>query len=107
MNKDDHFKELEQILKDIYPLLPLEGNKAGVYTIKDLAIEFNREVENQLNKPTLPGISKNWYTIFLDTLDIIKIDEKGYLEKVYNNIHPEHRGLRESLKNAINEQSKR
>ena len=101
--ENKHISELEKILKETYPLLPLEnGGKTDVYTIKDLAIEFNKEVEMRLKTPCLPGIEKNWNTIFLDTLEALKMDKKGYLKKVYNNIHPEHKGLREHLKRAIN-----
>ena len=72
MDKEKHLKELEAILKDLYPLLPEEGVDEDVFTIKDLALEFNKEVERRLRTPCLPGIEKNWNTIFLDTLDTIK-----------------------------------
>jgi len=102
MTKEKHITELEKILKELYPLLPLENiANSSIYTIKDLAQEFNREVERRFNTPFLPGIEKNWNTIFLDTLEAIKMDKKGYLEKVYNNIHPENKDLRNSLNTAI------
>jgi hypothetical protein len=99
MNKEKHIVELEKILKELYPLLPLEGNN---YTIKDLAQEFNNEVERRVNSPFLPGEEKDWNTIFLDTLEALKMDKKGYLQKVYDNIHPDFRDMREDLKRAIN-----
>jgi hypothetical protein len=103
MNKEKHIAELEKILKEHYPLLPLESiANSSIYTIKDLAQEFNKEVERRFNTPFLPGIDKNWNTIFLDTLEALKMDKKGYLKKVYNNIHPENKELRENLKTAIN-----
>lgn len=103
MNKDKHIEDLEKILKELYPLLPLESTaNSSIYTIKDLAQEFSREVERRLNSPFLPGIEKNWNTIFLDTMEALKMDKKGYLQKVYSNIHPENKDLRNSLKTAIN-----
>ena len=103
MSKEKHIAELEKILKEEFPLLPLEeGDNKDVYTIKDLAIDFNKEVEKRLKAPFLPGIEKNWNTIFLDVLEALKMDKKGYLKKVYNNIHPSHKGIRESLIKAIN-----
>jgi hypothetical protein len=103
MDKENHILALEKILKEIYPLLPLESNKAGVVTIKYLSIEFNKEVERRLKNPELPGIKKNWDNILIDTVDFLKLDSKGYLQTVYNNIHPSHRALREDLKRAIDE----
>ncbi len=103
MDKEKHLKELEAILKDLYPLLPEERGDKDVFTIKDLALEFNKEVERRLKTPTLPGLEKNWKTIFLDTIEALKIDRVGYLKKVYNNIHPSNKEIREDLKRAIDE----
>jgi hypothetical protein len=104
MDKEKHLKELEAILSDLYPLLPLESDKEDVFTIKDLALKFNREVERNLKAPTFAGLEKNWNTIFLDTIEALKMDRVGYLKKVHSNIHPEHKDLREGLKKAIDEQ---
>ena len=105
MDKEKHIAELEKILKELYPLLPLESTaNSSIYTIKDLAQEFNREVERRLNSPVLPGIEKNWETIFLDTLEALKMDKKGYLQKVYSNTHPEDKDFRNRLKTAINDE---
>jgi hypothetical protein len=104
MDKEKHLKELETILSGLYPLLPKESDIEDVFTIKDLALEFNKEVERRLETPTLPGIEKNWNTIFLDTIEALKIDRVGYLKKVHSNIHPSHKDLREDLKKTIDEQ---
>jgi len=103
MNKENHIQELEKILKEMYPLLPLESSRMGVVTIKYLSIEFNKEVERRLKNPELPGVQKSWDNILIDTIDLIKLDSKGYLQTVYNNIHPSNRELREDLKRAIDE----
>ena len=100
MNKEKHITELEKTLKELYPLLPLEGSDC--YTIKQLAQEFNNEVERRLNSPPLPGIENSRSLIFLDTLEALKMDKKAYLQKAYNNIHPDFRDIREDLKRAIN-----
>jgi len=103
MDKEKHIPELEKLLKEIYPLLPLESNKTGVVTIKYLSIEFNKEVERRLKTPELPGVKKNWDNILIDTVDLLKLDSKGYLQTVYNNIHPSFKELREDLKKTIDE----
>lgn len=100
MDKEKHIAELEKILKELYPLLPLEGSDC--YTIKDLAQEFYKEAERRLNSPPIPGIENYRSLIFLDTLEALKMDKKGYLQKVHDNIHPENRDWREDLKRAIN-----
>jgi len=95
-------KKLEDILKETYPLLPLE-KKPGVYSIKDLAIDFNKEVERRLSYPKLPGITKDRQTVFTETIEALRIDSKGYLEKVLSNIHPSNRAFRDRIKNLLNE----
>ena len=106
MNKEKRLKELEYILEDLYPLLPKESENKDIFTIKDLALEFNKEVERRLKAPTLPGLEKNLTTIFLDTLDTIKMDRIGYLKKVHSNIHPSLKEIREALKKCIDEQKR-
>lgn len=106
MDKEKHLKELEAILKDLYPLLPEEGVDEDIFTIKDLALEFDKEVERRLKAPTFAGLEKNLKTIFLDTLDTLKMDRIGYLKKVHSNIHPSHKDIREDLKKIIDEQKR-
>ena len=84
MNKENNIHELEKILKDFYPLLPLEkGLDNGVFTIKDLAKEVNNEIVRKLEAPSLPGTYKDWDSIFSETLKTLKIDsKKDYLKRI-------------------------